>query len=117
MMMDGYLGEIRVFSFDSVPDGWARCDGQVLPIRDNQALFSLLGNSFGGDGQTTFALPDLRGKIPVHGGDALPRGTAAPALSDAAALKQYGVDIAKEAQPYLALAFCISLNGVYPARD
>jgi microcystin-dependent protein len=64
--MDGYLGEIRLFSFPKVPRDWAICDGSILQISTNQALASLLGNAFGGDGRTTFALPDLRGRVPVH---------------------------------------------------
>jgi len=58
-----YLGEIRIVSFNYAPKGWAFCNGQLLPISQNQALFSLLGTQYGGNGQTTFALPDLRGKI------------------------------------------------------
>lgn len=62
------LGEIRLAAFDAVPNGWAQCNGQLLSINDNQNLYSLIGNQFGGDGQTTFALPDLRGRVPVHQG-------------------------------------------------
>jgi microcystin-dependent protein len=61
-----YLSEIRIFSFNFAPKGWAMCNGQFLPINQNQALFSLLGTTFGGNGQTTFALPDLRGRVPFH---------------------------------------------------
>ena len=61
-----FLGEIRMFSFDFVPKGWARCTGELLPINQNQALFSLLGTQYGGDGRTTFALPDLRDSAPMH---------------------------------------------------
>ncbi len=67
-MADYYLGEIRAFSFDKVPTGWARCEGQVLPIAGNSALFSLLGILYGGDGRNTFALPDLRGRVIVGTG-------------------------------------------------
>ena len=67
-MSDPFLGEIRVISFGFPPAGWASCDGQLLPINQNQALFALLGTSYGGDGRTTFALPDLRGRMPVHQG-------------------------------------------------
>ncbi|WP_255512707.1 phage tail protein [Flavobacterium sp. GT3R68] len=65
---DAYLGEIRMFAGNYAPAGWATCDGQLLPIAQNTALFSLLGTMYGGDGQTTFALPDLRGRVPVHSG-------------------------------------------------
>src|ERR1700733_14007075 len=63
-----YIGEIRIVSFSFAPKGWAVCAGQLLPINQNQALFSLLGTTFGGDGIRNFALPDLRGRIPSHVG-------------------------------------------------
>lgn len=59
-----YIGEIRMFAFDFPPNGWWRADGTLLPVQQNQTLFGLLGNQFGGDGTTNFALPDLRGKEP-----------------------------------------------------
>jgi len=65
---DPFLGEIRVTGFNFAPRGWALCDGQLLPINQNTALFALLGTQFGGNGQTTFALPDLRGRVPIHQG-------------------------------------------------
>src|SRR3954452_18359263 len=68
-MSDPYIGEIKVISFTYPPQGWAFCNGQLLPINQNQALFSLLGTMYGGNGQTTFALPDLRGRIPIHLGN------------------------------------------------
>lgn len=67
-MADPFLSEIRIFSFNYVPQGWAFCNGQLLPINQNQALFSLLGTTYGGNGQTNFALPDLRGRSPIHFG-------------------------------------------------
>jgi len=63
--MEPFIGQITLFGFNFAPRGWAPCQGQVLPISQNQALFALLGTNFGGDGRTTFALPDLRGKEPV----------------------------------------------------
>jgi microcystin-dependent protein len=63
-----FLSEIRIMSFGFPPKGWATCDGQLLPINQNQALFSLLGTTFGGNGQTNFGLPDLRGRVPIHVG-------------------------------------------------
>jgi microcystin-dependent protein len=62
------LSEIRIMSFEFAPKGWALCNGQLLPINQNQALFSLLGTTFGGDGRVNFALPDLRGRTPLHVG-------------------------------------------------
>ncbi|HTS29885.1 MAG TPA: tail fiber protein [Bryobacteraceae bacterium] len=66
--MDPFLGQIGIFSFGFAPKGWAQCNGQILQIGQNQALFSLFGTTYGGDGVTTFALPDLRGRIPMHVG-------------------------------------------------
>ncbi|HRC16318.1 MAG TPA: tail fiber protein [Chitinophagaceae bacterium] len=63
-----FIGQIKVFGFDFAPRGFAQCNGQLLPINTNQALFSLLGTTFGGNGQTNFALPDLRGRAPIHFG-------------------------------------------------
>lgn len=68
-MAEPFLSEIRIMSFGYAPRGWAMCNGQLLPINQNQALFSLLGTTFGGNGQTNFALPDLRGNVPIHVGD------------------------------------------------
>ena len=65
-MAEPFLGEIRMMSFQYAPQGWAPCNGQMMPINQNQALFSLLGITYGGNGQTTFALPDLRGRTPIH---------------------------------------------------
>jgi microcystin-dependent protein len=67
-MAEPFLSEIRLFSFGFPPKGWAQCDGQMLPINQNQALFSLLGTNFGGDGRVNFGLPDLRGRVPIHVG-------------------------------------------------
>ncbi|QPQ36574.1 MULTISPECIES: phage tail protein [unclassified Lysinibacillus] len=75
--MDPFVGEIRLFSFGRVPRGWALCNGQLLSINTNQALFSLLGTTYGGDGRTTFALPDLRGRVPVHVGNSVALGQKA----------------------------------------
>jgi microcystin-dependent protein len=75
-MAEPFLSEIRVFSFNFPPKGWAFCDGQFLPINQNQALFSLLGTTYGGNGQTTFALPNLRGRVPIHEGAGFTLGQA-----------------------------------------
>jgi microcystin-dependent protein len=68
-MAEPFLSEIRLMSFEFAPKGWALCNGQLLPINQNQALFSLLGTTFGGDGRVNFALPDLRGRVPIHVGN------------------------------------------------
>jgi microcystin-dependent protein len=73
-MAEPFLSEIRIMSFNFAPKGWALCNGQLLPINQNQALFSLLGTVYGGNGQTNFALPDLQGRVPTHEGDGLTLG-------------------------------------------
>lgn len=67
-MADPFVAEIRIFPFNFPPKGWARCDGQLLPLSQNTALFSLLGTTYGGDGKSNFALPDLQGRAPMHPG-------------------------------------------------
>lgn len=67
--MEPFIGQIQAFGFNFAPQGWAKCDGQLLPISSNTALFSLLGTTYGGDGRTTFGLPDLRGRSIVHAGN------------------------------------------------
>lgn len=76
-MAEPFLSEVRIFSFGFPPKGWALCNGQLLPIAQNQALFSLLGTTFGGDGRTTFGLPNLRGRAPLHFGAGYTLGEAA----------------------------------------
>jgi microcystin-dependent protein len=72
-----FLSEIRIMSFNFAPQGWALCNGQLLPINQNQALFSLLGTTYGGNGQTTFQLPNLRGRVPIHMGSGFTLGEQA----------------------------------------
>lgn len=73
-MSEPFLAEIRIVGFNFAPRGWALCDGQILPINQNQSLYSLLGTTYGGDGRTSFALPDLRGRTPIHVGDGIRQG-------------------------------------------
>src|SRR5262249_40280601 len=80
-----YVGEIRMFAGNFAPAGWAFCDGQLLPISENDTLFNLIGTTYGGDGQETFALPDLRGRVPIH------QGTG-PGLSTMTIGEQFGVE-------------------------
>ena len=75
-MAEPFLSEMRMFSFNFAPKGWALCNGQFLPINQNQALFALLGTTFGGNGQTTFALPNLQGRTPIHVGSGHTLGEA-----------------------------------------
>lgn len=88
--MDAYIGEIRIFAGNFAPRNWAFCDGQLLPVSQNAALFSLLGNAYGGDGRQSFALPDLRGRAPMHwgkGNGLTPRQLAEPVGESAVTLQ------------------------------
>ncbi|HYG24791.1 MAG TPA: tail fiber protein [Verrucomicrobiae bacterium] len=80
-MSEPFLSEIKIFSFNFPPKGWALCNGQFLPINQNQALFALLGTTYGGNGQTTFALPNLRGRVPIHMGNGHTLGEQAGSTS------------------------------------
>lgn len=73
-MSEPFLAEIRIVGFNFAPRGWAFCDGQILPINQNQSLYSLLGTTYGGDGRTSFALPELRGRTPIHVGNSHSQG-------------------------------------------
>lgn len=68
-MSEPFLAEVRIVGFNFAPRGWAFCDGQILPINQNQSLYSLLGTTYGGDGRTSFGLPDMRGRVPIHVGN------------------------------------------------
>jgi microcystin-dependent protein len=74
MADEAYISEIKIFAFNFAPRSWAQCNGQLLPINQNQALFSLLGTTYGGDGRVNFALPDLRGRVPIHLGNGFTQG-------------------------------------------
>jgi microcystin-dependent protein len=165
-MAEPFLSELRCMSFSFAPKGWAMCNGQFLPINQNQALFALLGTNYGGNGQTTFALPDLRGRIPIHEGaghtlgevggeqghtltqaemplhqhlmnaSSLDGNTNLP-LNDilAQAANVYaapgslvsliagttgnagGSQAHQNMQPFLALTWCIALQGIFPSQN
>ncbi|WP_448956397.1 phage tail protein [Labrys neptuniae] len=83
-----YLGQIEIFAFSFAPKGWALCNGQLMAIAQNQALFSLLGTTYGGDGRTTFALPDLRGRVPLGIAPAYPPGARAGTESETLNVQQ-----------------------------
>src|SRR3954451_22906532 len=87
-MAEPFLSEIRIFTFNFPPKGWAFCDGQLLPINQNQALFSLLGTTYGGDGRVNFALPNLRGRTPIHQGSGHSMGEAAGSSSTTVTISQ-----------------------------
>jgi microcystin-dependent protein len=107
-MSTPYLGQITMMAFNFPPRGWAQCDGQLLPINQNQALFSLLGTTYGGNGQTTFALPNLQGRAPVHFGQSIVQGQSAGEATHAltvaempehAHVAQAAVDAGNDASP------------------
>jgi microcystin-dependent protein len=174
-MSEPFLAEIRPFGFNFAPRGWAQCDGQILPINQNQSLYSLLGTTYGGDGRTTFALPDLRGRLPLHddggsfrlgskggsetvtltiaqipphihpGRDAKLRASSNPATAtdptggSVAAANVFSTDPPSEdinsdsykddwsntgggqahdnLPPFMAINFCIALQGLFPPRN
>ncbi|MFT7326078.1 MAG: microcystin-dependent protein [Ilumatobacter sp.] len=167
-MSEPFIGEIRMVGFSFAPQGWAFCDGQLLPINQNEVLYSLLETTFGGDGQTSFALPDLRGRTPMHVGNWYQQGQqggyesvtlttaqmpahthgAQGAGADATTTDPSGALLAQTAglyraydaatsvalrsgtltntgggqahnnmQPYLAINFCIALQGIYPVSS
>ena len=95
-MSDPFVAEIRMFAGNFAPNGWAFCDGSILSIASNTALFSLLGTTYGGDGRTTFALPDLRGRAPVH------QGTG-PGLPTVSLGEVAGVEIRHTAPAFLSI--------------
>lgn len=76
-MTESYVGEIKMFAGDYVPEGWAFCDGSLLPIVENEMLYALIGTTYGGDGRTKFQLPDLRGRVPIHYSSSYPLGMKA----------------------------------------
>ena len=173
-MSEPFLAEVRIVGFNFAPRGWAFCDGQILPINQNQSLYSLLGTTYGGDGRTSFALPDIRGRTPIHVGRSNGGGnhglgqksgeethtlatnempehrhlfnastqdgsTADPTghvlarildlayvndgtgskiqMSSQAVLNVGGGQAHNNMQPYLALNYCIALQGLFPSRN
>ncbi|MCR2806632.1 phage tail protein [Paenibacillus soyae] len=167
-MSESYIGEIKLFGFGFTPKNWLPCQGQLLPINQNQALFAILGTTYGGNGVTTFALPDLRGRVPVHTGNGVTLGQIAGAESHTLTLNeipahthtvsasttvsnQYspvgnvwaeaangtsvfspeanttlradaigaagGSQPHTNMQPYLAMNYCICVNGIFPSQN
>ncbi len=170
-MSEPFLAEVRMMGFNFAPRGWAFLDGQILPINQNQSLYSLLGTTYGGDGRTSFALPDLRGRTPMHPGNGHRVGQkggaetvtltaaeiaahshnakASSAIGNSASLtnallaqevlpdqiyRDYeaanmtalrsgtvtnsgGGQAHENMQPYLAVNFCIALQGLFPSRN
>lgn len=172
-MSEPFLAEVRIVGFNFAPRGWAFCDGQILPINQNQSLYSLLGTTYGGDGRTSFALPDLRGRTPLHvgrsnggeehrlgqksgeethtlaanempqhrhvlqassadgnnlnpGGHVLGRevggiyeesATTLTTMRSGTITNVGGGQAHENMQPYLAVNFCIALQGLFPSRN
>ena len=117
-MADPFIGEIVMFGGNFAPRGWALCDGQLLDIASYTALFSILGTTYGGDGRTNFALPDLRGRAPVHAGQA-------PAVPAQRLGTEGGYQLAADGKrsdsvrttPYGVVNFIICINGLFPSRN
>ena len=105
-MAEPFLSEIRVFSFNFAPRGWALCNGQLLPINQNQALFSLLGTTYGGNGQVNFALPDLRDRVPIH-------KSSGYSLGERAGQQAHTVTLS-ELPTHTHIAYASSTNGDKP---
>ncbi len=108
---DAMIAEVKLFAGNFAPRGWAFCEGQILPISQNTALFSILGTTYGGDGRTTFALPDLRGRVPVGAGTG--PGLAPVKLGQKATTGESG----KEALSSLGMHYIIALQGIFPSRN
>jgi microcystin-dependent protein len=134
-MADPYLGEIRTFGFNFPPKGWAMCNGQLLPINQNQALFSLLGTFYGGNGINNFALPNLQGRVALGGmsnpgvaagGEVSVASTVATVAgltinrglsSQVTATAQVPGTSPTNRQPSLVVNCCIALTGIFPSRN
>lgn len=109
--MDPFVAEIRMFAGNFAPRGWAFCNGQLLPISQNTALFSLIGTYYGGDGRTTFALPDLQGRMPIQAGQGPGLGFYNQGeLGD-------GAPVPADNNGYLGVNYIIALQGVFPPRS
>jgi microcystin-dependent protein len=114
-----FLGEVRMFAGNFAPRGWALCDGQLLAISKYSAVFSLLGTMYGGDGRTTFALPDLRGRVPLHSGT----GPGLLAVKQGSKRGQGTAKVAegeteiKTSEPSLGFNYIICLQGTFPSRN
>ncbi len=114
------MGEIAMFAGNFAPRGWAFCDGKALSVSENPALFTLLGNTYGGDGKTTFALPDLRGRMPLHRSDKIQLGRKGRITSKIThhGPEKHDDEIFTLGQDgYTAVNFIIALEGKFPDRD
>lgn len=118
--VEAFMGEIKIFAGDVAPKNWAFCNGQLLKIETNQALFSVIGTTFGGDGQTTFALPDLRGRMAVGVGRSYEEQsfvlgeTRGGAPQELHLEKGTGVEQPVTTQPFVAVRYIICTFGIFP---
>jgi len=119
---EAFIGEVRLVAFNFTPRGWADCNGQLLPISQNAALFSLLGTTYGGDGRTTFAVPDLRGRVVVGAGQVPGQteirqgarfGNGMETVSTTEGRSKTNTIV----QPSTALRYVICVNGIFPPRN
>lgn len=108
---DAMLAEVKLFAGNFAPRGWAFCDGQLMDISTNSALFSILGTMYGGDGRTTFGLPDLRGRVPVGVGTAPGLDQVKPGQ------KAANGGEGTKGQPTLGMHYIIATQGIYPSRN
>ncbi len=110
--MEVFLGQLICVGFNFVPEGWASCDGRLLSIRQNTALFSLLGTTYGGDGQSTFGLPDLRGRAPIHASNSVyEQGQTSSGFTAATSPDKGG-----EIPGYTVMNWLIATEGIFPSR-
>ena len=136
-MSQPFVAEIMMFGGNFAPRGWALCNGQLLPISQNTALFSLLGTTYGGDGRTTFGLPNLQARVPINAGqgpglsnrvlgetggaESVSFSTVATASAPVDPIEAMtiagGSQSVPTVSPFLALTFVIALQGIYPARN
>ena len=109
---DAMIGEIKLFAGNFAPRGWAFCEGQLLPISQNSALFSILGTQYGGDGRTTFALPDLRDAVPISASNTRKQGSVVNGAN-------FKIDNTQSSSTVktVSLRYIIALYGVYPSRN
>ena len=117
---DGMIGEVRMFAGNFAPRTWAFCEGQLLPISSYQALFSILGTTYGGDGRTTFALPDLRGRVPVGTGNGpglSPQRLGQRSGTETSPLGKGDAAVSSGPRPVLGINFIICTVGEFPSRS
>ena len=109
---DAMIGEIKLFAGNFAPRGWAFCEGQLIPISQNSALFSILGTQYGGDGRTTFALPDLRDAVPISASNTRKQGSVVNGAN-------FKIDNTQSSATVktVSLRYIIALNGFYPSRN